>query len=63
MSTWKRRIHSILIQCKIITLLKVVIGKEKIYGGWGGYRGRYTAYLFRIMAKRMELIPDTSEVL
>jgi len=25
--------------------------------------GRYTAYLCRIMTKRMELIPDTSEVL
>jgi len=29
----------------------------------GRGRGRYTAYLCRIMAKRMELIPDTSEVL
>ena len=52
-----------MIQRKIITMQKVVIGKEKIYSGWKGGRGRYTAYLCRIMAKRMELIPDTSEVL
>jgi len=29
----------------------------------GTGRGRYTAYLCWITAKRMELIPDTSEVL
>jgi hypothetical protein len=59
MSTWKRRKHWILIQSKIITMQKVVIGKEK---WWGRGSERYTAYLCRVMANRMELIPDTSEV-